>query len=255
MSEDVVFVLLEKRGFSEKKYRKLLPVLASIYPATVLRTKRGKKVEKIVMYLKRHDLIWKSVFELVKWVEVKRDELSIDVVMKYFEERYKEVDEVFKKFRTSSKDFVGFEEFLMKAGSDVWVFFGLDYIRRGMNMFMRFRKRLEEYKSIPEVLRNVKQPNTQFLKNVRTSKIFVLKTSEIESDLHNLLWGGVIPLDYSKDMIIVGRKELRNGFWLSLTYDPYQILRSLHRPPTNTLKEVKQLRYEPREIGWGLTPE
>jgi hypothetical protein len=256
--EVVVFVKL-RRGpgsrYGWAKYRALLPPLAYSFPIAVSENTTG---EKFALFLKRHEHVWSRMFELLDWEIVERHEVSMSVLEEALG-RLREAVEAFGRIELPQS----IPQPLAKVKPTV----ALGPFRYGS--LLRFveavRKRFWEYAIAPQALKKPVEGETRFHKFLRTSEMAVLKIvgtyrpelmKRISEHLYELLWRGVIPIDYSYDSIIVARRVYKNRYYLRIWrsafgYDPIEVLKGFESRYEPVLP-VKELVFEERDIGWGL---
>jgi hypothetical protein len=128
---------------------------------------------------------------------------------------------------------------------------------------MKFR----EYMEVPLAMKGPREGESRFHEFLRTSELVVLKIvgtykpelmRRVSNYLYELLIKGIIPIDYSYDLIIVARKIYKHRgverLWRSVfDYDPIKILKGFESRYEPVLR-VKELEFEERDVGWGLKP-
>lgn len=253
--EKVVLALFERSGVAEwRMYRGLFNSLRAYYPVAVQNIgRKGRRYKKLVVYLKRHEWIWEEAYKLLGWAKTSTVELDLEAI----EEVYRVLNELSLNLR-SNKHFNTFKQTLETLGLKIFPGILADGAPLKLsNLIERFKKRLEEYKLIPEALKNAKIAKRGFLQKVRTSKILALKAAVSEEtfrrDLYRLLEKGIVPLAYTRGLILSVEKRIKNRMWLStLNENPREVLSKMTAPPGKVLVEVKELLYSDRGIGWGL---
>jgi len=255
-SEVLVFVQLRRvsrSGWAVRGKRVFQP-LREIFP--ILVPGRG-----VVAFLRRHEHLWINVFKLLGREVTERYEMGLQELREYVEET---VETVRETIRSTARN-------TALADLPQWLIEELVTIRFGrlphtsiLEFIENVEEKFREYMEAPLVLRGLKRAETRFQKLLSTSQIMALKVRrcrfeelmDVKLHLYQLLEKGVIPVDFSKDSIIVAKKIQRHKgserFWLStLNLDPAGVLRGLESECV-TVEDARELEFESRDVGWGL---
>jgi len=253
LNEVIVFALLERESPGDwARYRSLFQALSYWYPLVVVNRKsRGRVRGKIVVFLKRHEAVWESMFKLLGWRITNTIEVTVAKLRKVLDELR----------RLQELDLEGVEWLTKYVKPKILLG---DLPVDELLEFLSFaEKRYAEYTVAPRALSDPKVAKTSFLRNLRSSKLLALVITvgtrssyiAVKEFLYELLRMGVVPIDYSYSSIIVAKRVVRwrgvEKFWGSVV-DPEEVLRRLEARPYYVVVECRGVDFEKRDVGWGL---
>ena len=258
--EVVVFALLERVSPGDwERYRGLFQTLRYSFPIVVVNRKhKGRVRRKIIAFLKRHEVLWTSMYELLGWKVVERYEMGMEELRKQLEG--------LRKFLETLKGLEDLPEWLsesLKPG----ITLGDLPLDKAVEFMELVEKRFREYMEAPKAIADAGAARTRFHKLLRTSKISALvigiggkneQLKRVGERIYELLEKGIAPIDYSYNAIIVAKKSYRyrgvEKTWRSsLGLDPEKVLKDLETRYEIVVPDVK-LEFEKRDVGWGLKP-
>lgn len=268
----MVFALLSRGGAGDwRRYGRLFNMLRALYPLVMARMykRRGRVGRKVAVFLKRHEDLWLSFFDLAGWRAVETNEIDLEV----FEGLYRDIEGIKEEIGGVMDRLKDLPQWVREAVAPR-VGLGLLEIDDVRRFIERVRGMFDMYRGIPKAVARGAVARTKFQRDLRSalrghrdSSIAALAIrgshkptlkNEVRRHLQILLSRGIAPADYSYNyIIVVRRKTEKGGFWLStMDNDPEDVLRSLEARPAIvfiTREKIESLGFEERDIGWGLT--